>query len=308
MPVYLADNHKGLVHLLGQRNLSGRQARWLEKIAEYNYEVQYVLGVDNVLADALSRIYSNDAPGTVRAASEYTQFADEPGFSSRVTAHTISMPVYAGVEVFAAHAGAGAHSPAALSSSQRALPIRCLARVAEQVVRVSTVPAELPGGSGSSCTAQKGVQQAALEGRSNVPGPGRAQGHATSRSAAGALGEHCTSRRSQEQLATSATASQGARHRQRAVNDEPAAAEGARGHATSWRQDEAQNRCAVSRDRPAAASLSGQGARLGCQASGDGASGDCVRVCSPHLSCRPAQPLYRTSKGRQWRHGLSPAD
>ena len=101
---WLTD-HKGLVHLLGQRNLSGRQARWLEKIAEYDYDVQYVPGVENVLADALSRIYSNDAPGTVRAASEYTQLADEDNFSLRVSAHAISMPVYAGVEAFAARAG-----------------------------------------------------------------------------------------------------------------------------------------------------------------------------------------------------------
>ena len=97
---WLTD-HKGLVHLLGQRNLSGRQARWMEKIAEYDYEVQYVPGVENVLADALSRIYSNDSPGTVRAASEYTQYADESGFSSRISAQAISMPVYAGIEAFA---------------------------------------------------------------------------------------------------------------------------------------------------------------------------------------------------------------
>lgn len=97
---WLTD-HKGLVHLLGQRNLSGRQARWMEKIAEYDYEVQYVPGVENVLADALSRIYSNDSPRTVRAASEYTQYADESGFSSRISAQAISMPVYAGIEAFA---------------------------------------------------------------------------------------------------------------------------------------------------------------------------------------------------------------
>jgi len=65
-------DHKGLLHLLNQKNLSGRQARWLEKIASFQFEVIYVPGADNVLADALSRMYSNDFAPTVRARSEYT--------------------------------------------------------------------------------------------------------------------------------------------------------------------------------------------------------------------------------------------
>jgi len=60
-------DHKGLIHLLKQKDLSGRQARWMEKIGEFTFIMEYVRGVDNVLADALSRIYSEEAPGTVRA-------------------------------------------------------------------------------------------------------------------------------------------------------------------------------------------------------------------------------------------------
>jgi hypothetical protein len=70
--VWLTD-HKGLVHLLNQRNLSGRQARWIEKIGEFDFEVQYLPGVENLLPDALSRMYAFDAPGTVRTPSEYTE-------------------------------------------------------------------------------------------------------------------------------------------------------------------------------------------------------------------------------------------
>jgi hypothetical protein len=50
---WLTD-HKGLVHLLNQRNLSGRQARWLEKIAIFDYKIEYVMGLENILSDALS--------------------------------------------------------------------------------------------------------------------------------------------------------------------------------------------------------------------------------------------------------------
>ena len=71
--VWITD-HKGLIHLLNQKSLSSRQARWLEKIGSFIFKVQYIAGTDNVLADALSRMYSNDSPGTQRARSEYTSF------------------------------------------------------------------------------------------------------------------------------------------------------------------------------------------------------------------------------------------
>jgi len=67
-------DHKGLIHLLKQKNLSGRQARWCEKISEFNFDIVYVPGTENVVADALSRMYSNDSGGTIRAPSEYTYF------------------------------------------------------------------------------------------------------------------------------------------------------------------------------------------------------------------------------------------
>ena len=68
---WLTD-HRGLTHLLNQKNLSGRQARWLEKISSYTFKVVYIEGSENVVVDALSRLYSNDSSGTVRARSEFT--------------------------------------------------------------------------------------------------------------------------------------------------------------------------------------------------------------------------------------------
>jgi hypothetical protein len=89
-------DHKGLIHLVHQKDLSGRQARWMEKISEFDFEVVYVPGVENVLADALSRMYSNDAPGTVRARSEYTYH--DVISNDALLSHGISMPVFAGME------------------------------------------------------------------------------------------------------------------------------------------------------------------------------------------------------------------
>ena len=83
---WLTD-HKGLVHLLKQKNLSGRQAWWLEKIAIFNYDIEYVSGSENILANALSWIYAADSVDLLQSRSEYTYFdvIDNDGDSVIVT-------------------------------------------------------------------------------------------------------------------------------------------------------------------------------------------------------------------------------
>ncbi|OJT08771.1 Retrovirus-related Pol polyprotein from transposon 17.6, partial [Trametes pubescens] len=118
-------DHKGLVHLLEQRNLSGRQARWLEKISEFSFAVEYIPGAENVLADALSRIYSNDQPGTVRSPSEYVVFDTEGGPPVALSSSTISVPLLVEAEgrshpaLALADAGTSSAAPVAASASAR---------------------------------------------------------------------------------------------------------------------------------------------------------------------------------------------
>jgi hypothetical protein len=94
---WLTD-HKGLIHLLNQKNLSGRQARWLEKISTFDFEVVYIAGSENVVADALSRMYMNDSPGTVRTRAEFTQHDVLDDDTSTVHTSVDELPVLAGVE------------------------------------------------------------------------------------------------------------------------------------------------------------------------------------------------------------------
>ena len=96
---WLTD-HKGLTHLLNQKNLSGRQARWLEKISTFTFRVVYIEGSENVVADALSRLYSNDSPGTLRARSEFTyhDVVDDDTLKVEVVEDSDVSPVLAGIE------------------------------------------------------------------------------------------------------------------------------------------------------------------------------------------------------------------
>ena len=68
----------------------------MEKISEFTFEVVYVPGEENVLADALSHMYSNDTPGTVRARSEYTYY--DVVDNDVLLVHSISMPVLTGAK------------------------------------------------------------------------------------------------------------------------------------------------------------------------------------------------------------------
>nr|GEV01501.1 putative reverse transcriptase domain-containing protein [Tanacetum cinerariifolium] len=48
-------DHKRLQHILNQQELNMRQRRWLELLADYDCEIHYHPGKENVVADALSR-------------------------------------------------------------------------------------------------------------------------------------------------------------------------------------------------------------------------------------------------------------
>ena len=54
-PIRVRTDHKSLTHFQTQPMLSGRQRRWLETLAQFDYKVEYVKGVENLAADALSR-------------------------------------------------------------------------------------------------------------------------------------------------------------------------------------------------------------------------------------------------------------
>ena len=71
--VLMTDN-KGLKYLLDQPNLNARQARWLNFLSEYDFEIQKIKGKENKVVDTLSR---NPKLNFAAVISTYTIDLDE---------------------------------------------------------------------------------------------------------------------------------------------------------------------------------------------------------------------------------------
>jgi hypothetical protein len=74
VPVRVRTDHKSLIHFQTQPMLSGRQTRWLETLADYDYVIEYVKGEENGVADALSR--RGDLSGGAAAADRPPALVD----------------------------------------------------------------------------------------------------------------------------------------------------------------------------------------------------------------------------------------
>ena len=60
-PFYIQTDHKPLSFLNKNKSRSARLTRWALSIQQYSFTVQHIRGVNNVVSDALSRIYWHDS-------------------------------------------------------------------------------------------------------------------------------------------------------------------------------------------------------------------------------------------------------
>ena len=51
----LRTNHCGLKYLFNQPTLNARQARWLEFLCEFDFEIKHIKGKENRAANAFNR-------------------------------------------------------------------------------------------------------------------------------------------------------------------------------------------------------------------------------------------------------------
>lgn len=64
MPFKIVTDHASLKWLMGQKDLSGRLARWSLKLQSFDFEMAYVKGSANVVPDALSRAFVEELDGS----------------------------------------------------------------------------------------------------------------------------------------------------------------------------------------------------------------------------------------------------
>jgi hypothetical protein len=58
--INIVTDHRALEFFKTQRRLSHRQMRWMEYLSRFDFDIQYVKGVTNKVADSLSRYYQSD--------------------------------------------------------------------------------------------------------------------------------------------------------------------------------------------------------------------------------------------------------
>jgi hypothetical protein len=83
IPFFVYTDHKTLLNFNTQKDLSRRQARWMEHLSIYDCKFVYVRGSDNTMADALSRYPSttvNESPLAENAARHphFPETSDNP--------------------------------------------------------------------------------------------------------------------------------------------------------------------------------------------------------------------------------------
>jgi RNase H-like domain found in reverse transcriptase len=67
----VVTDHRSLEFFQKQRKLSNHQARWAEYFNHFDFDITYVKGAYNKVADCLSRYYASDQPHEQHDKSEY---------------------------------------------------------------------------------------------------------------------------------------------------------------------------------------------------------------------------------------------
>ena len=71
--VHIITDHKALEFFKTQSVLSNRQRRWIDYMARFDFDITYVKGEYNKIADCLSRYYESDTSADVHEFHEYVQ-------------------------------------------------------------------------------------------------------------------------------------------------------------------------------------------------------------------------------------------
>jgi len=69
--LHMVTNHRALEFFKTQRRLSHHQMRWMEYFSQFDYNIQYIKGTSNKVADSLSRYYQSDTDDDIHPTYDY---------------------------------------------------------------------------------------------------------------------------------------------------------------------------------------------------------------------------------------------
>jgi len=120
--VRIRTDHNSLQYFMTQQSLSARQSRWLDKLSDFDFKIEYIRGPANIVADALSRRSDyNPTPGSLAALT--LAALDATGLATLSKAELLALPIFSGPRpetlCAAARAVGARRRPAALTAEQR---------------------------------------------------------------------------------------------------------------------------------------------------------------------------------------------
>jgi len=71
--IHIITDHKALEFFKTQSQLSNRQFRWIDYMSHFDFDITYVKGEYNKVADCLSRYYESNTAADVHAYHDYVQ-------------------------------------------------------------------------------------------------------------------------------------------------------------------------------------------------------------------------------------------
>jgi hypothetical protein len=103
--IRIRTDHNSLQYFMTQQSLSARQARWLDKLSDFDFKIEYIRGPTNVVADALSRradympeppasTVKADAPAKGTLAALTLASLDQHGSATLTKSELLSLPLF----------------------------------------------------------------------------------------------------------------------------------------------------------------------------------------------------------------------
>ena len=94
--IRIRTDHNSLQYFMTQQSMSARQSRWLDRLSDFDFKIEYIRGPVNVVADALSRRSDYAAPPAGSMAALTLASLATQGTATLTRAELLALPMFSG--------------------------------------------------------------------------------------------------------------------------------------------------------------------------------------------------------------------